>query len=73
MENDGRVTVSELADIFNVSSGTIFTILNDHLKIRIVAARWIPRLLTENDEIEEFNFRRHFCGGIHMKKTSSTA
>ena len=44
MENDGRVTVAELADLFDVSSGTVFTILTDHLEMRRVAARWIPRL-----------------------------
>lgn len=60
MENDGRVTVAELADLFDVSSGTIFTILTDHLEMRRVAARWIPRLLTENDKTKRVQLSKTF-------------
>ena len=60
MENDGRVTVAELADLFDVSSGTIFTILTDHLEMRRVAARWIPRLLTKNDKTKRVQLSKTF-------------
>ena len=60
MENDGRVTVAEMADLFDVSSGTIFTILTDHLEMRRVAAHWIPRLLTENDKTKRVQLSKTF-------------
>lgn len=50
MESDGPVTVAELASMFDISCGTAFTILTEYLDMRRDSARWIPRLLTEEDK-----------------------
>ena len=47
---DWRVTVIQLADIRKMSVGSIETILHDHLHIPKVSARWVPRLLTQNQK-----------------------
>lgn len=59
MENDNRVSLAELAYLFDVSLGNIFTILTDHLEIKRFAARWILRLLfvlwfTSRNNIHQF-------------------
>lgn len=58
MESDGRVTVTELAFMFDFSYGTAFTILTECLDMRRVSARWIPRLLTEDDKANRVQLSR---------------
>lgn len=36
--------------MFDISNGTVFTILTEYLDMRRVSACWIPRLLTEDDK-----------------------
>lgn len=49
---DARYTVEEISDISGLSSGAVFNILKDKLKLRKVCARWIPHLLTEHQKQE---------------------
>ncbi|XP_062618459.1 histone-lysine N-methyltransferase SETMAR-like [Saccostrea cucullata] len=60
MERDGRVTVAELASMFDISSGTAFTILSQHLDMKRVSARWIPKLLTDEDKTKRLQLSRAF-------------
>lgn len=52
IEEDGRYTVEEIADICGINSSSVFHILKDVLKLRKVCARWIPHLLTEEQKGE---------------------
>lgn len=49
LDNDRRVTIHELADAYDVSYGTVWTVIHDHLNMRRVCARWVPRLLKEEE------------------------
>lgn len=60
MESDGRVTVAELASMFDIGYGTAFTILTEYLDMRRVSARWIPRLLTEDEKAKRVQLSRAF-------------
>ena len=44
--NDRKLKVHELADIVKISDGSVFTILHEHLGMRKLHAKWVPRELT---------------------------
>ena len=44
-----RIKVLEIAKIMEISYGSVQTIIQDHLKITKVSARWVPRNLTAHD------------------------
>lgn len=44
--NDRKLKVHELADIVKISDGSVFTILHEHLGMRKLCAKWVPRELT---------------------------
>ncbi|XP_061195372.1 histone-lysine N-methyltransferase SETMAR-like [Saccostrea echinata] len=62
MESDERVTVEELASMYDISSGTAFTILSQHSDMKRVSARWIPKLLTDEDKTRRLHLSRAFLG-----------
>ena len=41
--NDRKLMVHELADIVKISDGSVFTILHEHLGMRKLCAKWLPR------------------------------
>ncbi|KAF2883743.1 hypothetical protein ILUMI_22432 [Ignelater luminosus] len=43
---DRRVTVSQIAEEMGLSTGTVHSIIHDHLETSKVSARWVPRLRT---------------------------
>lgn len=43
---DARIKIRMLAEMTNLSVGTIHAILHDHLNLSKVSARWVPRMLT---------------------------
>jgi len=45
-----RINVCELSGILNINDGSVKTIIKQHLQYSKVCARWIPRLLTDEDE-----------------------
>ena len=49
VNGDRRMTVREVADKLGTSYGTVERILTLDLKMKKVSARWVPRLLSEND------------------------
>ena len=51
LEDDRRVTVSEIAEQVGVSYGSCQTIITEHLGFRKVCARWVPRLLTADQKL----------------------
>ena len=47
-----KVKLQEIADIMKMSKGSVFTILHEHLSMRKLFSKWVPRSLsqvTEND------------------------
>ena len=62
MEKDRRQTVAEVATQVGVSVGTIHTVLTEHLDMRRVSARWIPRLLSADDKSRRIQLSRSFLG-----------
>ena len=44
--NDRKLMVHELADIVKISDGSVFTILHEHLGMRKLCEKWVPRELT---------------------------
>ena len=44
--NDRKWKVHELADIGKISDGSVFSILHEHLGMRKLCAKWVPRELT---------------------------
>lgn len=43
---DRRVKISEIAKKVNISNERVFNILHEHLGMKKLSARWVPRLLT---------------------------
>ena len=41
--NGRKLRVHELADIENISDGCVFIILHEHLGMRKLCAKWLPR------------------------------
>jgi histone-lysine N-methyltransferase SETMAR len=48
--NDRRLTVRCISESVGISYGSIHSILTDHLKLRKVSARWVPRMLTDEQK-----------------------
>ena len=49
INSDRRLTIRSLCDKLDMSYGTIQTILSDDLKMCRVSARWVPRLLKDDE------------------------
>lgn len=47
---DCRVTITEIADIVKISTERIHNILHEHLGMRKLSARWVPRVLTAENK-----------------------
>ncbi|XP_055307605.1 histone-lysine N-methyltransferase SETMAR-like, partial [Sitodiplosis mosellana] len=43
---DRKLKLQEIADILKISKGSVYTILHDHLGMRKLCSKWVPRLLT---------------------------
>lgn len=50
VRSDRRLKLDEMAKILRISHGSVFTILHDHLGMRKLCARWVPRLLTPDQK-----------------------
>ena len=52
--SDRKVKVREIADILKISAGSVHTIIHEHLGMKKVFSKWVPRLLTpEQKQINE--------------------
>ena len=50
IEGDARFTVRDIARKVGISLSTVHLILKKHLKVRKIAARWVPHLLTDEQK-----------------------
>ena len=53
--DDRRIKVREIAEVMNMTKERICYILNQHLDMRKLPARWVPRLLTINQKRVRMN------------------
>ena len=56
VQQDSRYTVEEISDLSGLKSSYAFTSLKENLKLQKICARWIPHLLTpeqEKDRVEK--------------------
>ena len=42
-QDDRRIKVKEIAEVINMSKGRVCHILNQHLAMKKLSARWVPR------------------------------
>ena len=52
VKQDRLITVKQLASETRISVDSVEKILNDHLDLNKVSARWVPRLLTADQKKE---------------------
>jgi len=48
--DERRLSVKQIAANAGVSAGSVDTILHDDLKMRKISARWVPRMLTDENK-----------------------
>ena len=48
--DDPKVKVREIAEIISISTERVVNILHTHLSMRKLCARWVPRLITIDEE-----------------------
>ncbi len=64
---DRRVTLSEIAIIWGISTGSVVEILHDHLQMSKVSARWVPRLLTAQQKLDYVNICHEILGKMQQE------
>ena len=62
VKQDWRITVKQLASETRISVGSIEKIPHDHVNLNKVSARWVPRLLTADQEKERADCCKHLFG-----------
>ncbi len=62
------MSIETISAQFDVSVGTVHTIIREELKMRKTCAKFVPRMLREDQNLNEDIFvgeecikRRHFC------------
>ena len=53
--DDRRIKVREIAEVVNMSRERVCHILNQHLSMRKLSARWVPRFLTVDQKRVRMN------------------
>ena len=50
MEDDRRITINEIVGEVGISTGSVHTILTEDLAMRRVSAKFVPKLLVEQQK-----------------------
>jgi hypothetical protein len=50
VEQDARCTVEKISHLYSTNSSSVFHIMTNFVKLRKVCARWLPHLLTADQE-----------------------
>ena len=50
MDKDSRVSIDTIGSQFDVSVGTVYTIIPEELKMRKICAKFVPRVLREDQK-----------------------
>ena len=56
VEKDARLSVKDIASCTGISEGSVQTILKKRLDLRMVCARWVPHLLTEEQKTQRIKY-----------------
>ena len=70
IEEDGRVSVRELASANGVSNDTIHKILHDELGLSKKSARWVPKLLSQEQKEKRVELCKNFIAAVHRHSMS---
>ena len=60
IEEDRRRTVREATEAIDTSYGTVRTILHDYLNMNRICARWVPKLLSTDEQNRRVDVSRQF-------------
>ena len=66
---DPRIKVREIAGVMNMSKERVFHILNQHLGMRKLSARWVPRLLTVDQKRVRMNISNAVLAQFRRNKS----
>ena len=58
MDKDRRVFIETISAQFDVSSGTVYTIIHEELKMPKICAKFVPRVLREDQKERRFHDSR---------------
>jgi len=74
--NNRRMTVREIADDCGISVGSCDAILTEDLHMKRVCAKFVPRLLTDDQREQRQKIARdlfeRYCEDVHFLKDSVT-
>ncbi|KAJ0179112.1 hypothetical protein K1T71_004824 [Dendrolimus kikuchii] len=66
--DDCRIKVREIAEVMNMSKERVCHILNHHLDMRKLSARWVPRLLTLDQKRVRMNISNPLLAHFRRNK-----
>ena len=69
IDGDRRQTVREVAECASLSKSSVQRILTSQLKMSHVSARWVPRLLTEEEKQVRVSASRTFLRKVETDRT----
>ncbi|XP_029155672.1 uncharacterized protein LOC114928587 [Nylanderia fulva] len=67
--DDRRIKVREIAEVMNMSKERVCRILNQHLGMRKLSARWVPRLLTLDQKRVRMNISNALLAQFRRNKS----
>jgi hypothetical protein len=70
LAEDRRVSVKDLASVHGVSVRTMFNILRDDLGLVKKSARWVPKLLSEEQKLERVRTCWDFVAAVQRRSMS---
>ena len=67
LDKDRRITISEIHNRTDCSMGTIHYIIHTELNMRRLCARWIPKMLTDEQKMERVRCCEQFLRQFHTE------
>ena len=71
LNDDRRYKCTEIAHELDISHGSAHSILTERLKMRKVAARWVPHMLSDSGKHHRVKSLSHSCIGMGKKENCS--
>ncbi|KAM8718589.1 hypothetical protein ACLKA7_001318 [Drosophila subpalustris] len=69
--SDRKVKVREIADILKISAGSVHTIIHEHLGMKKVFSKWVPRLLTPEQKQQRIDESKSCLDMFTRNKSSA--
>lgn len=70
-EEDRRRSIRDVVDGTGIAFRTVWNILHEHLHIKRICARWVPRLLTDFDKERRVAISKHFLQRVRREGDNS--